>query len=1370
MAEHSAARQPKSLPRTPDTVNTTYVPIVFVPGIMGSRLRISDWDWDPDDGVEMLKKWYYQSVDDCRRHLSVKESPDATVIRELSNFRLPGRQNAKGDVSKDAYLKDLAAREKLDPVALYEARGWGGLAWKNYGPVLRDLEVAFNHPSKDPGGRHPVYAFGYDWRQKNENTAAELSRRVDEILRREQGANQVILVTHSMGGLVARHACKMGGLADRVLGAVYNAQPFHGAVAAYRRFFTGCTKEYHDGVWPLPGILGNEGWKYAAQLSGIPAAMQLLPTHRYHAQTPATSPLPESTPQWLVTSAPVDLATVYSVYAGTSEPGILLPATRLPKKADSAIKKIWDSKIVPELRDGISFAQAFHKDLQNEERPPVYVVYSNGEVTDECVNWAAPHDRRYAQTKTGDGTVPSLSAAGRGLPSVKDRTMMHGHDHLTHAEVFESPEFREQVRRYVRGILNHGVVPPGGVGGTGTRQPAIEPKIELASHVVLVKKPHMSPARVVVKLSTATPFDGEGTLTCSKSKALRVFTAAQGGKEIRFVDSDNVFRGKALTAGVQLFVEGATASSGLDDVVLTLTLDKGTGLKGPPAKVKLTVVELTLDVCETRAPGGGDPPPLPQPPAQPGANPTDKVSFGRGLAVQDAEKTRERAMLIVQQPKPAAFAGKLALMRVNDKVQAFKVEDPHDAGGPIADREVFDGNTVPARGLRFFVEGAKASAEPRDTGYRLGIDGLDDQGDRISITAIDLKVELAAGGAPPKPLLLFVKRAPLKLKAVASPAGGSFAWRAAGPRGTAIIDGRTDAAEVTLHADDISTKLDDAKIAVNYRIGKGDPQAALTLTALRVHLDVDADRDGVVEPDGAGKSDWNFGRNSTGAVIIANCDDDGPPKGRDNENKDVDGEHDVDDLAPLVVRAAGPLPAGWSMKLVTDLPKRVRVFDKRAANAKAVLGPADTAEWAVPDANTEKTLGMEATGFPVEGFKGLISFSLVLSDGSGAEKARDQVKVRVAPWLMTHHLTAAEQVYVVKTQDNEAFRAELNTSLFAAGFGPAVEATVPNGEDDRWMQDCMEFGYTQMPGQPLPLRKMLPVVLNAPRPRPLNGYAEGNLQGRDFGWTGFPGHQGESTFNSFGNLEVTPPIKAAGKEWKFGRIYFGHGRNHADGPISPALRAFLEAQQVQSPVEIDSSWLYVGHVDEMMTFVPARDGPGFRLVFASPRRAISLLTTAQRAGHGGATMCTGTNEQTTIDAFLQSAARTFNEVACQPRIDAVRDDVALDPSGFGLTPADVIELPVLFHKEGGGKAGAFTADIVNMLVVGNHCIMPDPFGPLVNGVDLFQQEANSVLLPLGCTTHYVDDYHTYHLQLGEVHCGTNTRRRPPSIPWWEQAP
>lgn len=36
-----------------------------------------------------------------------------------------------------------------------------------------------------------------------------------------------------------------------------------------------------------------------------------------------------------------------------------------------------------------------------------------------------------------------------------------------------------------------------------------------------------------------------------------------------------------------------------------------------------------------------------------------------------------------------------------------------------------------------------------------------------------------------------------------------------------------------------------------------------------------------------------------------------------------------------------------------------------------------------------------------------------------------------------------------------------------------------------------------------------------------------------------------------------------------------------------AVQDFLSAQQVQAPVRLYSDWLFVGHVDEFLSFVPA---------------------------------------------------------------------------------------------------------------------------------------------------------------------------------------
>lgn len=41
--------------------------------------------------------------------------------------------------------------------------------------------------------------------------------------------------------------------------------------------------------------------------------------------------------------------------------------------------------------------------------------------------------------------------------------------------------------------------------------------------------------------------------------------------------------------------------------------------------------------------------------------------------------------------------------------------------------------------------------------------------------------------------------------------------------------------------------------------------------------------------------------------------------------------------------------------------------------------------------------------------------------------------------------------------------------------------------------------------------------------------------------------------------------------------------------MTQVVQDFLWAQKVQNPVALYSDWLYVGHIDEFMTFVPAPD-------------------------------------------------------------------------------------------------------------------------------------------------------------------------------------
>jgi hypothetical protein len=78
---------------------------------------------------------------------------------------------------------------------------------------------------------------------------------------------------------------------------------------------------------------------------------------------------------------------------------------------------------------------------------------------------------------------------------------------------------------------------------------------------------------------------------------------------------------------------------------------------------------------------------------------------------------------------------------------------------------------------------------------------------------------------------------------------------------------------------------------------------------------------------------------------------------------------------------------------------------------------------------------------------------------------------------------------------------------------------------------------------------------------------------------------------------VTPPLAGA----PYGKIVLGDADDR--GPTSQ-FEHFLRAQTIQPVVTIDTSWLSVGHVDEIMSFVAAP---------RQPRRWVLLLASLELA-------------------------------------------------------------------------------------------------------------------------------------------------------------
>lgn len=120
-----------------------------------------------------------------------------------------------------------------------------------------------------------VQEFAYDWRLAIHHNATELAKVAEEHLRtwrqHAKGSRdaRLVLVAHSMGGLVARYFTSVLGGASDVRATVTLGTPFHGAAKAVVLLSTG-----HGAPLPLP----HERLRRLAHT--MPGVHDLLPTYR----------------------------------------------------------------------------------------------------------------------------------------------------------------------------------------------------------------------------------------------------------------------------------------------------------------------------------------------------------------------------------------------------------------------------------------------------------------------------------------------------------------------------------------------------------------------------------------------------------------------------------------------------------------------------------------------------------------------------------------------------------------------------------------------------------------------------------------------------------------------------------------------------------------------------------------------------------------------------------------------------------------------------------------------------------------------------------------------------------------------------------
>jgi pimeloyl-ACP methyl ester carboxylesterase len=148
------------------------------------------------------------------------------------------------------------------------------LQFPAFAPMLRGFEPYAEMTSKLRQAVNPdaVLAFAYDWRLSVEHNARLLAVAAERHLdqwraRADRPDAQLLLVAHSMGGLVARYFTEVLGGGDIVRSVVTLGTPFYGAVKALSVLGTGA------GI-PIPRA------RVRALVSTMPGLHDLLPSYR----------------------------------------------------------------------------------------------------------------------------------------------------------------------------------------------------------------------------------------------------------------------------------------------------------------------------------------------------------------------------------------------------------------------------------------------------------------------------------------------------------------------------------------------------------------------------------------------------------------------------------------------------------------------------------------------------------------------------------------------------------------------------------------------------------------------------------------------------------------------------------------------------------------------------------------------------------------------------------------------------------------------------------------------------------------------------------------------------------------------------------
>jgi hypothetical protein len=349
------------------------IPIIFLPGVMGSNLRMSkkrqevlkspdNRAWRPDDlmslsgNYEVVKKTgmggWFRNASPAQRQLDF--DPNTTEVEyyhyteSKDRFDPEGKETLEADARHQNVPDTLMPipplmgyrftqsisqpganrappRKKQMPAQIARWRGWSEVLFAGpYSQMLKTAEIFLNNMvvkgqlnpiwspvladpktfgatsgaaitqaeiKKIANCWYPVHAMGYNFLKSNGESAVVIADRIRGLVlgyqKRGFKCDEVIIVTHSMGGVLARalihpnYGNLLNDQAVKVLGMYHSAMPTLGAAAAYRRTRFGFLEKAGTTAEYFAEIIAIDGQHATAILANTPGPLELMPATGY---------------------------------------------------------------------------------------------------------------------------------------------------------------------------------------------------------------------------------------------------------------------------------------------------------------------------------------------------------------------------------------------------------------------------------------------------------------------------------------------------------------------------------------------------------------------------------------------------------------------------------------------------------------------------------------------------------------------------------------------------------------------------------------------------------------------------------------------------------------------------------------------------------------------------------------------------------------------------------------------------------------------------------------------------------------------------------------------------------------------------------